>query len=254
MSSPSLRTKKRAAKAVTKPDEALEKFGHLVPKVLSSLNLPPHADFEDLLSVGRIALMQAAAQLRSDATAEPYLRMRVRGAMLDYIRDVTWIPRGTLERKRKLDGAVAELEMKHGRVPHDHEIARQLGMGLSEFAEWQTRAQVYSIVSAHGGASANGDGDGDLLNNVADERAIDPAAEFEKQDLVEAIFRAIQQLPRKLQQVLALYYHEELQMQEIARVLEVTESRVSQMHSQAIQMVKRHLSSCAAREGLVRTE
>lgn len=241
-----------AESSVTTADEALTRFGHLVPKALSALNLPPHADFDDLLSVGRMALMQAANQLRPGATAEAYLRTRIRGAMLDYIRNVSWIPRGTLERKRQLDQAVAALELKHGRAPHDRETAEHLGMSLAQFSEWQLRAQVHSLVSAQSGMSD--DGDGDLLNNVPDQQALDPAAEAEKHDLIEAIYQAMQHLPKKLQQVLALYYHEELHMQEIAQVLDVTESRVSQMHGQAIQLVKRHMDSRAAREGLLREQ
>jgi len=236
---------------VAKADEALARFGHLVPKTLAALNLPPHADFDDLLSVGRMALLQAATQLRPGATAESYLRLRIRGAMLDYIRDVTWIPRGVFERKRQLDEAVRVLELRHGRSPSDAEIASQLKMTREQFEDFQSRTQVHNLVSAYAPANDQGEEPSDLLSNVPDGQALDPAAETEKQDLIEAIFTAMHHLPKRLQQVLALYYHEELQMNEIAQAMDITESRVSQMHAQAIQLIKRHLDSQSAREGLV---
>lgn len=229
-------------------EKVLNQYGHLIPKVLAGLNLPSHADFDDLASVGRIALIEASSHVRTGVTAESYLRLRVRGAMLDYIRQVTWVPRGTLERRRQIDQAVEVLEGKLGRCPTDGEIAAHLGLTLAQFADWQSRAQVYNVHSAN---VSSEEGEGDLLTNVPDPSTPDPAAELEKQDLIAGITRGIAQLPKRLQQVLALYYHEELQMQEIARVLDVSEGRVSQMHGQAIRLLKRHMRCSAAQEGLI---
>ena len=198
-----------------------------------------HVDRDDLLGWGMLGLIAAADSwdARRGLKFTTYAFPRIRGAILDELRRMDFLPRGRRERVRDLDRVVHELEQQSGTPPTPEEIAAALGVGTDEVDEIMHSARVAGCVSLADGPSE------ELVQLLSDPRSEDPVGSAEWEEMKTLLVRAISELPEQERTVITLYYGEELLLKEIGDVLGVTESRVSQIHSRALYRLNRELRS-----------
>jgi RNA polymerase sigma factor for flagellar operon FliA len=224
----------------------IKEFAHIVKAMAYRLayRLPAYMDAEDLVSVGIIGLMDAMDKYDPDREAKfkTYAEFRVRGAMLDEIRSMDWIPRSVHERVSLLQRTHRKLLNKLGRPPTDEEVAAEMGLSPSELDDFLVRSQGAVLVSLDDFNLHEPDRP-KILDMLADTHHPDPLASMLNGRERERVAKAIQELPEKERLVLTLYYFEELTMKEIGGVLKVTESRVCQIHTQAILHLKGKLQA-----------
>ncbi len=207
--------------------------------------LPDEVELDDLISAGVFGLMDAidAFDLSRGVKFETYCSARIRGAILDALRDMDIVPRLVRSRARKIDQAVRELEMQLGRDPRRDEIAKYMGMSPVEYEKLEREATAVSFVSlSRPYLETDGDKDVREVDIVEDRRSEDPVIELQKKDVRDLITKGLSRAERL---ILLLYYYEEMTMKEIGATLDLSESRVSQMHSAILarlrdQLVQRH--------------
>lgn len=199
--------------------------------------LPPHIGLDDLINAGVIGLIDSMAKYdpSRDNTFKTYAEFRIRGAMLDELRSLDWVPRSVRQKERAIEHAYETLERTLGRSGRDEEVAELLGIDIEEFYEWLSQVRGVSLLSleAPGVRTTNGE-TLNALDLVSTDAAQGPAQLVQTHHLKERIAEAIDDLPYQEKVVISLYYYEELTMKEIGKVLEITESRVSQIHTKSI--------------------
>ena len=209
--------------------------------------LPPSVEVGDLVHAGVMGLMNAIE--RYDSTREnkfiTYAAFRIRGAMLSELRSRDFHSRSSRSKIRKLDGAYQDLNLKLGREAKDDEVAEELGIGLDEFYEIRKMSSVSFVSFEEIGLLSNEEKD-DLMHLLVEGGSDDPLSLTGLKEMKNTIARIIDQLGEKEKMVISLYYWDELTMKEIGKVLDITESRVSQIHSQALI----HLRAKLRKEGL----
>jgi RNA polymerase sigma factor for flagellar operon FliA len=195
--------------------------------------LPANVEVGDLIQAGLIGLMDAARNFDDDAGVqfETYASQRIRGAMLDELRDADWLPRHLRKSMRALETAISRLEHRFGRNPTDSEVASELQMSLAEYQTLLADCRGHQLIYYD---EFDDDGHGDLREQLAADASANPAEALSDADFRTALITAIEALPERERLVMALYYDEEMNLKEIGAVLGVTESRVSQLHSQAV--------------------
>ncbi len=201
-----------------------------------SMRLPPNIELDDLWSAGVIGLMDAIDKYdpERDNKFKTYAEFRIRGAILDELRAQDWIPRSMREKTKIIERTIARLEQRLGRVPSEKEVAAELNMGLGEYQETLRLCSSVSLISIDEvGSFSNGDKKS-LLAVLESSPELNPLSQFTSHELKKQLAVAIQELPEKQRMVLSLYYYDDLNLKEIGEVLEVTESRVSQLHTQAV--------------------
>lgn len=228
----------------TKSDAAREKlileYVPLVKVVAGRLSmyLGYSVDYEDLCSYGVFGLIDAIDKFdkEKDVKFETYASLRIRGAILDQIRKLDWIPRTVRQRQRQLDTAMRELENELGRPATEDEIAKRVGISEDELVDWQTQCKVSNVVSLNEYLETGAD----ISNESAGaSRHFDsPENAFLKDELKGKLVDALEVLTEKEKSVVVLYYYEELTLKEISNVLDVSESRVSQLHTKALNKMK----------------
>lgn len=199
--------------------------------------LPPHISVEDLINAGVIGLIDAIEKYDAsrDNTFKTYAEFRIRGAMLDELRALDWVPRSIRQKEHALDRAYEELERRLGRSASDDEVAVLLGIPLDDFYDWLNQVKGVSLLSLEALGLRSKDGETvNLLEILPTQETQNPARMLQIQRLKELMAQAIDDLPYQEKVVISLYYYEELTMKEIGKVLEITESRVSQIHTKAI--------------------
>ncbi len=208
-----------------------------------AIRLPPHVDTEDLVNAGVIGLMDAIEKYdpMRGTSFKTYAEFRIRGAILDELRILDWFPRSIRQKVNRLENAFSNLERQLGRTATDEEVAEALDMDLEEFYEILAQASAVSLVSLYDMGREEGE-ERSLLDCIAGGED-DPAATLESQEVYEAVGRAIERLPEKEKIVISLYYYDELTMKEIGKVLKLTESRVSQIHTKAVIRLRAKLRS-----------
>jgi len=199
--------------------------------------LPPNVEVDDLIQVGLIGLSDALTryEVTQGVQFETFATQRIRGAMLDELRENDWMSRSSRKSQKDIEHAVRRAEQRLGRAPLESEIADELRMRLQDYQALLGKvrgAQLVYLEDMGRGGDDEG-GEGFLDRNVADEGA-DPVALLRDQGIRSALVAAIKQLPEREQFVMGMYYEEDMNLREIAAVLGVTESRVCQLHSQAI--------------------
>jgi RNA polymerase sigma factor for flagellar operon FliA len=237
-------------------DRLIVTYAPLVKYVAGRLGsgLPAHVDDEDLVSYGLLGLIGAIERYdpERDVKFETYAIARIRGAIIDELRALDWVPRSVRSRARDIERAIGELEAKLGRVPTDEEIAGKLGLTTEELDESLSEISRSSIAALDELWTISGSG-GDqvaLIDTIEDTDAPDPQGALSQVELREAIADSIARLPEREKLVVTLYYYEELTLREIGEVLGVTESRVSQLHTKAILRLKARLAGSATRATL----
>lgn len=223
------------AQGVPDKDQLVLQYAPLVKRIAYHLmaKLPPSVQVDDLIQNGMIGLLDAIARYEEGLGAqfETYAVQRIRGAMLDGLRENDWLPRGLRRDMRRVEAAIQALEQEHGRPPHEGELAESLGMPLAEYQKLLLDARGHQLVYLEDLSSA--DDDAYLDRHLASSQ-LDPLTVLLDQDRRDILVRAIEDLPDREKMMMALYYDEELNLREIGEVLGVTESRVCQMHTQAI--------------------
>jgi RNA polymerase sigma factor FliA len=204
----------------------------------TAAGLPPHVEEADLISYGLVGLISAIERfdLSREIKFETYAITRIKGAIIDELRSIDWVPRSVRARAREIERANAKLEHRLQRSPTDDEIAAEMGLTLPEFHE-SLLAISHSSVAALDELWSVSDSSGDqvsLMDTIEDHNAPDPSGSLDVGDLKDRIADAIAALPEREKLVIALYYYENLTLREIGEVLGVTESRVSQLHTKAV--------------------
>ena len=198
--------------------------------------LPPNVELDDLIQVGMIGLAEALSRFESEQGVqfETFASQRIRGAMLDELREGDWMSRSSRKSQKEIEQALNRLEQRLGRPPLESEIAAELGMALDDYQSLLGKVRGTQLVYLEDIGGGDGDdGDDYLERHVADSGA-DPFALLRDQRLRAALVDAIKQLPEREQYVMGMYYEHDMNLKEIAAVLGVTESRVCQLHSQAV--------------------
>ncbi len=232
--------------ADTHTENALvEQYLPLVRTIVGRLamTLPDHVDQDDLNSAGLVGLLQALRNYdpACGTSFETYARVRIRGAMLDELRRMDWVPRTVHEKARKLQEVIGELEQQLGRTPTEGEMARALKITVNEYNELLDQIRPAAFICLDATSSSENADSGNLYDVVADPAECSPIEETSRRELKQVILDRLRQLPEIQRKVLALYYGEDLHLREIAEVFGLTESRICQIHSQAILSIRAYL-------------
>ena len=236
-------------------DRLILTYAPLVKYVAGRLGsgLPAHVDEGDLVSYGLLGLIGAIERYDPDRDIkfETYAIARIKGAIIDELRALDWVPRSVRSRAREIERAIAELEAKLGIAPTDEQIAEKIGITVEELEDSLTDISRSSIAALDELWSVSGDGDQvSLMDTIEDTTGPRPADVLDETEMREALADAIARLPEREKLVVTLYYYEELTLREIGEVLGVTESRVSQLHTKAILRLKARLAGTPSRAGL----
>jgi RNA polymerase sigma factor for flagellar operon FliA len=226
----------------SKRDEMIMKYAPLVKNIVGRLaaRLPIDvADKEDLVNVGIMGLMTALDKFDKTRNVqfETYASFRIRGAVLDELRTKDWVPRATRSKDNKLESAIFALRKRLGRAPGEEEIAEHLGISLEDYYKLLDEARCVSLISTENLPP-------DYLERYSRDDIMEeiskgnPLNSLVKMEVKDKLKKAIDQLPEKERLVLSLYYYEEMTMKEAGRVMDLTESRVCQLHAQAVLRLK----------------
>jgi RNA polymerase sigma factor for flagellar operon FliA len=215
-------------------DELVRRHAPLVRRIAYHLmgRLPASVDVSDLIQAGMIGLLEASRHFATDrgASFETYAGIRIRGAMLDELRRTDWTPRSVHRKSREVAEVIRQIETETGAEAEDAEVMRRLGISAEEYHQVLADAACVRLLSL----TAADDNEDSPVMDVADEAALEPAQSIEHDRMREALAAAIGKLPEREQLVMSLYYEQELNLKEIGAVLGVTESRVCQIHGQAV--------------------
>jgi RNA polymerase sigma factor FliA len=199
------------------------------------IKLPPSVEVDDLIQVGLIGLSDALARYEASQGVqfETFATQRIRGAMLDELRGTDWMSRGSRKSQKDIEAALRRLEHKLGRSPIESEIAAELGMSLAEYQSLLGKVRGTQLVYLEDMSRRDDEDDTFLDRHVADAEA-DPLNMLRDQRLRSSLVAAIKTLPEREQYIMSMYYEQDMNLKEIAAVLDVTESRICQLHSQSI--------------------
>jgi len=234
-------------------EEVIKRYSPMIKYVANriAMRLPPHIEVDDLISVGVLGLMDAISKYDSSRGAKfkTYAEFRVRGAILDELRAMDWVPRSIRQKASNVDKVVQSLQAKLSRAPEDEEVAKEMGLSLDQFHDTLNETKSIPIFSLEDLGIAKESGEQQsLLDCLAGKADADPQTQIRLIELKEIIAKAIDALPEKERLMVSLYYYEELTMKEIGAVLEITESRVSQIHSKAVYRLRTKLKAIIAEE------
>jgi RNA polymerase sigma factor for flagellar operon FliA len=223
----------------------VEQYLPLVASILGRLamTLPEHVSHDDLYSAGLVGLLQALRNYdpTCGSAFETYARLRVRGAMLDELRHMDWVPRSIHEKARKIQDSIMRLEQKLGRTPTEVQMAKELGVSVDQYGELLDEVRPATFVCLDSvNSSEEGDTDS-LYEAIADTSEVNPVEQVSQRELKKIIFERLKELPEIQRKVLALYYVEDLHLREIAEAFGLTESRICQIHSQAILAIRAYV-------------
>jgi RNA polymerase sigma factor for flagellar operon FliA len=204
-----------------------------------AMTLPSHIHPEDLYSSGLVGLLNALRRFnpKSGTSFETYARVRIRGAVLDELRKIDWVPRSIHDKARLVEKCMAEIEQQKGRIPSEAEMAKSLKLSITEYRQLLEEVRPATFVCLDAARGLEEDGSS-RYESMADEKMISPDERVERREMAQLIATRIRQLPEMQRKVLALYYYEDLRLREIAAVFGVTESRICQIHAQALLSVK----------------
>jgi len=224
---------RRAAMKMRNQDEVVNKHAPLVKRIAYHLmsRLPPSVQADDLIQAGMIGLLEASRNYDAGqgASFETYAGIRIRGAMLDEIRRNDWAPRSVHRKARKVADAVRQIENRERRDARDHEVANELKVTIDEYHQILQDASGYLVMSFEDMGVDN-----DAIASELADRAPGPIDKVQNEAFKRSLSDAISSLPEREKLVMTLYYDEELNLREIGAVIGVSESRVSQIHSQAL--------------------
>jgi RNA polymerase sigma factor for flagellar operon FliA len=232
----------------------IEAYAPLVRVTVDRLGIPPRSiiEAEDLISYGMVGLINAIDRFdpARGASFEAFAVSRIRGAVIDQLRALNWFSRSAMARIRQAEATMAELEKRLGRPPRDEEMAAALGISLRRYRRMLMEMGTV-ILSLDTPLHTASESEGEPLSlgeSLEDQNAPEPAREVERQELLQMLSRAIEQLPERERLLLALYYVEGLSMSEIGKVMAISQSRVSQLHTQALLHLRVQIGAHEAHE------
>lgn len=224
----------------------VHKYSPLVKYVAGkvSMGMPQSIEFDDLVAYGVFGLLDAISKYdpARGIKFKTYAMTRIRGAIFDELRSIDWIPRSIRQKAKQIEQVISDLESKFGRTVEDEEISKELGISMDEFQQILSKVSGTSIVSLNDIWYLGDDSDElSILETLEAPDNMNPDVLIEKEEIKEYIIDAIKKLPDKEKKVIVLYYYEDLTLKEIGQVLEVTESRISQLHTKAIMRLRGRL-------------
>lgn len=208
--------------------------------------LPANVEIDDLIQVGMIGLSEALSRFEATQGVqfETFATQRIRGAMLDELRETDWMSRSSRKSQKDIERAVQRLEQRLGRSPLESEIAAELDMALTDYQSLLSKVRGTQLVYLEDMTWGDGeDGDGFLERHETADEIADPMAMLRDQRLRGSLVAAIESLPEREQYIMGMYYEQDMNLKEIAAVLGVTESRVCQLHSQSIARLRAKMRS-----------
>ena len=231
--------------ARTKSPEVREKiileYAPLVKVVAGRLSmyLGYNVEYEDLVSYGIFGLIDAIDKFDflKDVKFETYASLRIRGSILDQIRKMDWIPRTIRQKQKKIDAVIREIETRYGRSATDEEISAGLGISGEEYLDWQSQMKITNVVSLNEFLEQGSE----VPNESAQSRSSQfdsPEAVLEREEIKKMLMESLELLTEKERKVIVLYYYEDLTLKEISNILGVSESRISQLHTRALQKMR----------------
>ncbi len=216
-----------------------------------AMGLPQSVDYDDLVGFGVFGLIDAIDKFdpAKHVKFKTYAVTRIRGAIFDELRAIDWVPRSVRQKSREVEEAIVHLESKLGRQVSDKEIAGEMGMSEDDFNDTMLKISGTSVLSLNDVWYTGDENDKvSIVESIESPQAMNPDNLVERDAIKKVIVEAMQELPDKEKKVLVLYYYEDLTLKEIGKVLEVTESRVSQLHTKAIARLRARLMN--ARKGI----
>jgi RNA polymerase sigma factor FliA len=226
-------------------EKLILRYLHLVRYVVSRMpvSLPVSISQEDLVSYGTMGLMEAIERfdLSRGLKFETYAITRIRGSIIDQLRFQDWVPRGVRKRTKDLTETMTRLEEKLGRVATEDELAEAMGVNKNKIKMMLSESNNL-LISLDEYRSGDDNNSATLIDTVEDKNGTDPVAELEADELKKNLAQAINSLPEREKLLIALYYHENMTLKEIGEVIKVSESRVCQLHAQAILRLRGTLS------------
>ncbi len=224
-------------------DELLNKHAILVKKLAYQLKakLPPSVELDDLIQAGMMGLLDATNRYEDNhgAVFETYAAQRIRGAMLDELRSSDWLPRSVRKNMRDVETAISQLEQQLGKPPTENEVAKKLQLSLDDYYEMLGDCSGHQLVYYEDFHES--DGSEHFLDRFQTDNSNDPIKGLLDGDFRDALIGAIEALPERENVLMGLYYEQELNLKEIGAVMNVSESRVCQLHSQAVARLRANL-------------
>ena len=212
-----------------------------------AVRLPSHIDLDDLHNTGVIGLMDAIEKYDPDKNCKfkTYAEFRIKGAILDQLRSLDWVPRSVRQKSRKLERAYGEVEQRLGRQATEEEVADSLGLQIDKFHDLLNQVRGISLVNLEEirGTTSDGDRAGTFADIIEDVTSENPFASLKLVETKGVIGDTIGALPEKERLVVSLYYYEDLNMKEIGNILGITESRVCQIHTKAVMRLRQKLKA-----------
>ena len=223
-------------------EDYIERFAPLVKRMASHLlaKLPASVEADDIIQAGLIGLMDAASRFEEGQGVqfETYATQRIRGAMLDELRASDWLPRSLRKSQREIERTISKLEQRLKRPPLETEIAKEIGVPLHEYQTMLQDARCHQLLYLEDFSDDDDSGSDSFLDRNCPDNRSDPIEAIQDQRFRVALVDAIDGLPERERLLMGLYYEQELNFREIAAVLGVTESRICQLHSQAVSRLR----------------
>jgi RNA polymerase sigma factor FliA len=228
--------------------EMLAQHATMVKKMAYQLKakLPASVELDDLIQAGMMGLLDAINRYEDThgAQFETYASQRIRGSMLDELRSADWLPRGVRKNMRDIETAINQLEQQYGRAPSEHEIASKLEVSLEDYYDTLGQCQGHQLVYYEDFHDDEGGGE-HFLDRFLNDDSGDPIKGLLEGDFRDALIDSIEALPEREKILMGLYYEQELNLKEIGAVMNVSESRVCQLHSQAVARLRAYLKERA---------
>ena len=229
-------------------DLFIKQYAPLVKYVAGkvAVGMPGSVEFDDLVGFGVFGLFDAIDKFdpTKHVKFKTYAVTRIRGAIFDELRTIDWVPRSVRQKAREVEDTMRQLESNLGRPPTDEEIARGMGISLEDFQQLMVKVSGTSVLSLNDVWYSGEDNDRiSIAESIESPSSLNPDTIVEKDEMKRVIVDALKDLPEKEKKVLVLYYYEDLTLKEIGAVLEVTESRISQLHTKAITRLRGKLNN-----------
>jgi RNA polymerase sigma factor for flagellar operon FliA len=223
-------------------EQLIIEYSQLVKLVAGRLSmyLGYNVEYEELVSYGIFGLIDAIDKFDTDKNVkfETYASLRIRGSILDQIRKMDWIPRTVRQRQRKMDDAIKQVEMRTGKSASDEELAKELGLTEDELGNWQSQLKVTNVVSLN---EFEENGPEPVADTTHQSHFKQPEEVVEEEELKKMLAEALELLTEKERRVIELYYYEDMNLKEISQILEVSESRVSQLHTKGLLKMRKKM-------------
>ncbi len=219
-------------------DKIIRQYMPLVKYVAGKVGvgMPSSVEFDDLVGFGQFGLLDAIEKFDPDKNVKfkTYAVTRIRGAIFDELRQLDWVPRSVRQKSREIEDTIGDLEARLGRTARDAEIAGKLGVSEEEYQQTVMKLSGTSVLSLNDVWYSGNDNDHmSIGDSIESPSSLNPDVIVEREEIRKIIIQAINELPEKEKMVIVLYYHEDLTFKEIGQVLEVSESRISQLHTKA---------------------